>query len=360
MVIYGEAATGTRPYTPANELRKDLWRIPLAAAAVLALVMSFVALQGGGGDGGTAVAIARGAKIDLNAAPAEDFEAADPALATAPAGTTHRITLHATEDQMEVAPGVTQEMWTFGGSVPGTPFRGKVGDTFEITLINDGKNPHSIDFHSSKVAWNDEMRTIGPGEQLVYRFEAKHAGAYMYHCGTAPAIHHIGNGMYGAMIIDPPDLPEVDKEYLFVQSELYTGETGEIGDYEKMLAGADDAVVFNGYVNQYLHRPIEVDPDDRVRAWVVDAGPSQEASFHIVGTIFDTAYKEGNYLLRPGGARGGSQSLDLQAAQGGFVEFTFDEPGQYPIVTHRFRDASRGALGLFQVGEGEAPAGAAH
>ena len=77
---------------------------------------------------------------------------------------------------------------------------------FTVTLVNDGKLGHSIDFHASKVAWNDEMRTIGPGESLVYQFEAKHAGVFMYHCGTAPTLHHIGNGMYGAVVIDPPDL----------------------------------------------------------------------------------------------------------------------------------------------------------
>jgi nitrite reductase (NO-forming) len=182
----------------------------------------------------------------------------------------------------------------------------------------------------------------------------------MYHCGTAPALHHIGNGMYGAIVIDPPDLPAVDKEFVFVQSEFYLGKPDKTGDMAKMLAGSDDAVVFNGYYNQYLHQPIAVDPGDRVRAWVVDAGPSENSSFHVVGTIFDTMYKEGAYSLRQDSSQGGAQALDLQPAQGGFVEFTFDEPGQYPIVTHKFRNASRGALGLFQVGEGEAPPGAGH
>jgi nitrite reductase (NO-forming) len=204
------------------------------------------------------------------------------------------------------------------------------------------------------------MRTIMPGEELVYRFEAKHTGIFMYHCGTAPALHHIGNGMYGALIVDPPNLSKVDKEFVFVQSELYLGPQEKIGDYTKMMAGSDDGVVFNGYYNQYLHSPIAVDPSDRVRAWVLDAGPSENSSFHVVGTIFDTMYKEGAYTLRPGADEGGAQALDLQPAQGGFVEFTFDEPGQYPIVTHKFRNASRGALGLFQVGEAKAPAGMSH
>jgi nitrite reductase (NO-forming) len=118
-----------------------------------------------------------------------------------------------------------------------------------------------------------------------------------------------------------------------------------------------DAVVFNGYASQYKFRPIRVEPHQRVRVWVLDAGPSENSAFHIVGTIFDTTYKEGEYLLQPGFGRGGSQVLDLQPAQGGFVEFSFDEPGLYPIVTHKFANVAKGALGLFQAGDVHATGG---
>jgi nitrite reductase (NO-forming) len=253
---------------------------------------------------------------------------------------------------------VTQELWTFNSRMPGPVVRGKVGDVFEITLTNRGKLGHSIDFHASKVAWNDEMRTLRPGESLVYRFEAKHAGAFMYHCGTAPALHHIGNGMFGAIVIDPPNLPPVDREFLFVQSEYYLGPEGQPGDLRKMQQDQWDHVVFNGYVNQYLHQPVRIEPGLRYRAWVLDAGPSENSSFHIVGTVFDTMYKEGAYTLQPDSTRGGAQALDLQPAQGGFVEITMDEAGLYPIVTHEFSNVVRGSLGLFQAGDA-VPAGAA-
>jgi nitrite reductase (NO-forming) len=352
-------SSGERAYS--GMFRSDVWKLLVSAGVILAVVASLTAVFGKttGGPGAGAPVAASGAEIDANDTPPDDFEARDPGLEPAPGATTHKLTLDATEEIMEVAPGVKQEMWTFGGQVPGPTLRGKIGDVFEITLVNKGKLGHSIDFHASKVAWDDEMRTIGPGEKLVYRFEAKHSGIFMYHCGTAPALHHIGNGMYGAIIIDPPDLPAVDKEYVFVQSELYLGDQEKVGDYNKMLGGFDDAVVFNGYHNQYLHRPIRIEPNERVRAWVLDAGPSENSSFHIVGTIFDTMYKEGAYTLRPGDTRGGAQALDLQPAQGGFVEFTMDERGAYPIVTHKFRNASRGALGLFQAGEPRAEGTAA-
>jgi nitrite reductase (NO-forming) len=303
-----------------------------------------------GGGSGSAV---DGATVDFSAAPEPAFVPYDAALQPAPGGTEHAVTLRATETVMEVAPGVTQELWTFDDLVPGPVLRGKVGDIFTVTLVNEGTLGHSIDFHASKVAWNDEMRTIEPGESLVYQFEAEHAGIYMYHCGTPPALHHIGNGMFGAIIVDPPDLPPVDHEYVFVQSELYLGPAGAPGDLTKMQEVAFDAVVFNGYVNQYQHAPLRVEPDERVRAWVLDAGPSENSAFHIVGTVFDTVYKEGTYLLRPDDDRGGSQVLDLQPAQGGFVEFTFDEAGLYLMVTHKFSNVGKGALGVFQAGEVE-------
>ena len=326
----------------------------------------------GGAAGGTQAAAAEsaptGATIDAEAVPEPDWEAFDPTLEPAPGGTEHEITLHAVEAEVEVAPGVTQQAWTFvegNGDNQGTPrmggpiLRGNVGDLFTITLVNDGEIGHSIDFHASRVAWDDEMRTIDPGESLVYQYRAEYAGAFMYHCGTAPTLHHIGNGMYGAIIIDPPNLPAVDHEYVMVQSELYLGEQGQPGDLDKMLNVDFDAVVFNGYYNQYKFSPIRVEADERIRVWVVDDGPSENSAFHIVGTVFDTVWKEGRYLLQPDATRGGSQVLDLQPAQGGFVEFSLAEEGFYPMVTHKFANASKGALGLFQAGDVELPAGGA-
>ena len=299
-----------------------------------------------------AAAAAKAAVFDPNATPGPDWKPFDPTLKPADGATEHKLILHATEKVIEVSPGVKQKLWTFGDTVPGPTLHGKVGDVFTVTLVNDGTIGHSIDFHASKVAWNDKMRTIKPGESLVYQFKADYAGIWMYHCGTAPTVHHIGNGMYGAVVIDPPDLPRVDHEYILVQSEFYLGPQGEPGDLAKMNSSAWDLVAFNGYANQYKFHPIRVEPNERVRVWVLDAGPSENSSFHIVGTIFDTVFKEGDYLLRPGSpAKGGSQALDLQPAQGGFVEFTFAEAGLYPIVTHKFANPGKGALGVFQAGE---------
>jgi nitrite reductase (NO-forming) len=284
-----------------------------------------------------------------------------PRDATAPdrlSGKTHDIDLVMYEKLMTIAEGYHQAVWTFGDSVPGPVIRVKVGDLVRIHLINPASNkmPHSIDFHSSLVAWNDEMTSIQPGEEKLYEFRAEFAGVWMYHCGTGPALHHIANGMYGMMIVEPAEgLSKVDQEFAIVQSEWYLGPQGDVSSLEKAMAAAPapDFILFNGVANQYLDHPIKIATGKRVRVFILNAGPSVDSSFHIVGTIFDRVVKEGVELRIGNTGNYGAQAVDLSPAQGAFVEFIMAEDGLYPIVTHAFNFVGRGALGLFQAGDGD-------
>ena len=286
--------------------------------------------------------------LNLAAPPGPGFTPYDATLRPAPGGTEHKVEIHVVEKELEVAPGVRQRMWTFGGTVPGPVLRGKVGDVFTVTFVNDGTIGHGIDFHAGSLAPDRPMRTIEPGERLTYRFTADRAGAWLYHCSTMPMLQHIANGMYGAVIIDPPDLRPVDREYVLVQGELYLGTPGDPAQVARMRDGRPDGWMFNGTAAQYDHAPLAARAGERVRVWVVAAGPASGTAFHIVGTRFDTVYKEGAYLLRPDDP-GGAQALDLAPAQGGFVETVFPEPGRYPFVDHDMRHAESGAHGFFQV-----------
>ncbi|MDE3075492.1 MAG: multicopper oxidase domain-containing protein, partial [Chloroflexota bacterium] len=129
----------------------------------------------------------------------EPYEAAaKPALS----GTTHQITLAAKEGEQQIAPGVEYAVWTFDGHAPGPVIRVKQGDTIQFTLRNDGKVPQSMDFHAAQTPWNKNYKTVNPGESLSYTWKANYPGVFLYHCGTAPALMHIANGMYGAIIVD--------------------------------------------------------------------------------------------------------------------------------------------------------------
>lgn len=288
------------------------------------------------------------ARLDLAAPMPPGWKPRDATLPPAPGGTEHHIEIRASETELQVAPGVRQRMWTFGGTVPGPVLRGKVGDVFTVTFINDGTMGHGIDFHAGALAPDRPMRTIQPGERLTYRFTARYAGAWLYHCSTMPMTHHIGNGMYGAVIIDPPDLPPVDREYLLVQGELYLGRPGSEAQVAKMRQARPDGWMFNGTAGGYDHAPLTAKAGERVRIWVVAAGPSSGTAIHVVGAPFDAVYKEGAYTLRrtdPGGA----QVLDLAPAQGGFAELVFPEPGHYPLTDHDMHRAEAGAHGMFEV-----------
>lgn len=286
----------------------------------------------------------------------------DPKLPPATDQTIHQLTFDVSEGPLEVAPGIWQQRWTFNGKSVGPTLRGKIGDTFEITLINNGTMGHSIDFHAGELAPDEPMRTIAPGEKLIYKFTAQRAGIWLYHCATHPMATHIAAGMHGAVIIEPDHLEPVEHEYVFTQSEIYLGDTFDSKESatevnaDKVLAESPDLMAFNGIADQYIQAPIEVPAGERVRIWLMDAGPTRAFPFHIVGTQFDTTWTEGAYQLKRGQdpfgyTGGGAQVLPLLAAQGGFVELTFPEPGHYSAVNHAMIDGEKGARAIFKVVE---------
>jgi nitrite reductase (NO-forming) len=289
--------------------------------------------------GGNETSAAR--ELDFMARPSTGFTAHDATIPPLPAGRVHRDTMTVTEIEHEVAVGVRQRLWTFNGTAPGPT---RVGDVFEVTLVNDGTIGHSIDFHAGAMASDEPMRTVGPGRSLSFRFTATRSGIWMYHCGSMPMSAHIAGGLFGAVIIDPPGLAKVDREYVLEQSELYLGLQGGTVDAARLAIEKPVAMVFNGFANQYDIAPLVARVGERVRIWVLAAGPNRGTSFHIVGGQFDTVFSEGTWLLRPGNtSSGGSQALSLGTAQGGFVELSFSQAGHCPFVSHVMVDAERGA-----------------
>ena len=300
-------------------------------------------------------ASSQSAQVDLNWQPPSYFKAHD-ARAPHPQapGTVHRHTLRVSEITAQVGAGVTQKRMTYNGGVPGPVLRGQVGDHFEITLVNDGTMSHSIDFHAGVLAPDKPMRSISPGQSLQYNFTATRSGIWLYHCSTAPMSVHLAAGMHGAVIIDPPGLSQVDHEFVLIQSEIYLGPEGGSTDEAKVAAKTPDLMAFNGMAFQYKYRPLQVSAGQRVRFWLMDAGPSLPCTFHVVGGQFDQVFYEGAWTLGGPdqiGARwsGGSQALNLGPCQGGFVEFVPPQAGHYTFVTHAFADMEKGAVGVLQV-----------
>jgi nitrite reductase (NO-forming) len=284
---------------------------------------------------------------------AEAHAAYNATLPRVPAGDLVKVQMTLKDMVVEVAPGVTYNTWAFDGhGAPGPIVHVREGQTVEMTLTNGGTIPHSIDFHAARIAPNVAFRDVAPGDSFTFRFEAGDPGVYMYHCGTKPVLAHIANGMYGAIVVDPATpLPKADKEFVLVASEWYLTGDG-IGqpaslDMAKARAMLPDWTTFNGYANQYVTHPLTAKPGETVRFYVVAAGPTLDTDFHVVGTIFDRAWVNGDMTQ----FQQGVQTVGVPAGGGAVFDVKIDEPGLYPFVSHAFAHVDLGQVGLLKVGE---------
>ena len=276
------------------------------------------------------------------------FRRYDPALP--PRQESGRIQLHwrAREIPIRIAADTVVAGWTFEGDIPGPVVHCRVGDTVEFTLTNEGVVPHSMDFHAAQVDPKVAFRSVPKGQSVTFTFTPKWAGAFMYHCGTAPVLMHIGSGMYGAIVVSPREPLPAAREFVLVQSEFYlaAGAGGlQAFDYQKMLSTLPDFVTFNGRPNQYIDAPIKVKVGDRVRFWVVNAGPTHPCNFHVVGEQFDTMYL-GAPPLSP---IRGVQTWDVPPGGGMCFELLCDVAGEFPFVNHGFGHGQKGGIGFLVV-----------
>jgi nitrite reductase (NO-forming) len=291
------------------------------------------------------------ANADALAAAHKPFPADLPA---APAGPIANVNLALTDITVQIAPGVKYSAWAWAGGAPGPVIHVRQGQLVKITLTNNGAIPHSVDFHAARVAPDKAFADVMPGKSVSYTFRANDPGVFMYHCGTKPVLMHIANGMYGAIVVEPRPgvLPKADRDYVLVASEWYLSSDG-LGspaqfDMAKAHARQPDWMTFNGYSGQYVKHPLVAKPGELVRFWVVDAGPSLDTDFHIVGTVLDTAYPFGD--MNPADALHNVQTVTVPAGGAGVFDVTIDKPGLYPFVSHAFAAVDQGQVGLLNVG----------
>jgi nitrite reductase (NO-forming) len=258
----------------------------------------------------------------------------------------------------EMVNGVRYMYWTFGGTVPGSFIRTRVGDEVEFHLQNhpDNKLPHNIDLHAvNGPGGGAESSFVAPGHEKVFSFKTLNPGLYVYHCATAPVGMHIGNGMYGLILVEPEGgLPPVDKEYYIMQGDFYTkGGYGDRGlqpfDMQKALDEKPDYVVFNGHVGAMVgDNAITAKVGETVRLFVGNGGPNLVSSFHVIGEIFDRVRIEGGDRINDN-----VQTTLIPAGGAAIVEFKVDVPGTFILVDHSiFRAFNKGALAQLKV-EGE-------
>ncbi|HEX9108132.1 MAG TPA: multicopper oxidase domain-containing protein [Longimicrobiales bacterium] len=272
-----------------------------------------------------------------------------PAELPAPvAGAVKRLHFTVRDVNFAITPDLVVPVWTFNGSLPGPVIHIRQGDSVELTLSNEGSVAHSLDTHAAQVNPATAFRSIAPGQSTTYTFTPRYAGCFIYHCGTAPVLMHIGMGMFGAMIVDPPQPLRPAREFVLVQNEFYlsTDASGRPAlDLNKMLTLLPDHVTFNGHPFQYQQTPLLARRGELLRFYVGNPGPTQDCAFHIVGEQFDSVYLGSP----PGNVIHGVQTY-LVAAGGGMVfELLADVPGDFVFVNHKFGHGQKGAIGVLRV-----------
>lgn len=260
--------------------------------------------------------------------------------------------LEAKRATMEVAPGDVREVWTFNGQVPAPTLRVHQGDTVRFTLENkDPEMAHGLDFHFAKLDMGTYHKPIQPGESVTFDVTADYPGVFYFHCSADPVIMHIANGMFGAVIVDPPGYTPSGKEYVMIQHEWYKNGT----DLDELINGTAQYVAFNGVASQYVANPLTANPGENVRIYFVNAGINNFSSFHIIGTIFDKATPDGN----PNNTLYGVQTIAVAPGATVVVD-TVNDTGTYAILSHSMKDAMKGALGLLKVGNPGAADASSH
>lgn len=259
------------------------------------------------------------------------------------------------EQEGEMTDGVKYVYWTFGGTVPGSFIRTRIGDEIEFHLKNHPNNklPHNIDLHAVNGPGGGAVSSfVAPGHQTTFSFKVLNPGLYVYHCATAPVGMHIANGMYGLILVEPEGgLEPVDKEFYIMQGDFYTkGDYGEPGlqpfDMKKAIEEDADYVVFNGKVGAMTgDNSLSANVGETIRLYVGNAGPNLISSFHVIGEIFDKVHVEGGDLINKN-----VQTTVIPAGGAAIVEFKVEAPGEYILVDHAvFRAFNKGALAQIEV-----------
>ena len=325
-------------------------------AALMASMLLIVSCDNSGG-GGT-----KGKKDPLSIAVSDQSVLAEltaPPFVPKPVGDREAmklvVNMEIVEKEGEMADGVKYIYWTYGGTVPGSFIRTRVGDEVEFHLKNhpDNKLPHNIDLHAVTGPGGGAASSfVAPGHEVTFSFKVLNQGLYVYHCATAPVGMHIANGMYGLILVEPEGgLPPVDKEYYVMQGDFYTkGANGEKGlqpfDMAKAIKEEADYVVFNGKVGALTgDNAITAKVGERVRLFVGNGGPNLVSSFHVIGEIFDNVHVEGGSLINQD-----VQTTLIPAGGSAIVDFKVEVPGTCILVDHSiFRTFNKGTLGMLKV-----------
>lgn len=302
------------------------------------------------------------------------------------------ILLIANENVLRIAPdndlypgGLWFNAMTFNGTIPGPLIIANQGDTLTITLKNEGKLVHSLNFHAGFGPSQALSGVVGAGENKTWTMKVNYPGAFLYHCdgdNLNGMWEHIADGMYGGIVVRSPNEEEHNttaQEFYVAFSEVYDtkahapfaanqssegrSNTNQAAagsfDIEKFIARKPDLILTNGMAFRYIPwigteskivlnpdaEPFHVRAGELTRWYLFNAGPRNNVAFNFGAGLVKEAAINSNNLVNNGSGGSESSSLpppDRQDSQtyydevinippgsGTVIEVTFPEPGTY-------------------------------
>jgi manganese oxidase len=225
-------------------------------------------------------------------------------------------------------------VWNFNGQVPGPTLRATQGDRIRVVFSNHGGHYHTIHFHGTHPAAMDGIKPVKNNTVFIYEFDADSFGIYPYHCHIEPVTRHIGKGLYGMLIVDPPTpRPAADEMVLIM------------GGYDLNSDGKNELYAFNGLPNYYMHHPIPIQQDALIRIYLqntIELDPV--ATFHLHANMFQV-YPTGRTLV----PSHESDVITMGTAERHILEFSFKYPGKFMFHPHQDDIAESGCMGFFDV-----------
>jgi manganese oxidase len=260
-------------------------------------------------------------------------------VSTLPNGTTLREFTLVASDQLvkEVSPGVSYNVWTFNGTVPGPTIRATEGDIVRINFVNNGSMPHSLHFHGIHPAEMDGVfEMISPGGRFTYEFVAEPFGVFPYHCHMTPLEEHIAHGLYGVYIVDPKTSRPPADEMVMVMN-----------GYDTDFDTENNFYTVNGIPYYYMHHPIQIEKDKPVRIYLVNMLEFDPLNnLHLHANMFN--YYPSGTSLQPDEL---TDIVSLNQAERGIMEFKYKYPGKYMFHAHKTEFAEKGWMGTFFVND---------
>jgi FtsP/CotA-like multicopper oxidase with cupredoxin domain len=258
-------------------------------------------------------------------------------------GRLRELDLVSRQRDVEIAPGVRFEAWTYNGTIPGPVIRATEDDVVRVRFRNEAKHAHTIHFHGiHRPGMDGVLEGVAPGETFVYEFRAKPYGMHLYQCHSAPLAEHVQRGLYGAFIVDPPEPRRPARELVMVLSAFDTNRDG-----------ANEVYAINGSAFRYTRKPIRVRRSQTLRVYLANLTEHDLVnSFHLHGELFR--------LYRTGTDDRYEYTDTVMLCQGErcILEIDFEHTGLYMFHSHQSAFADRGSMGWFNVVDSDAEAAA--